>query len=218
MNKKDYFDWVNKWLLECYRVLKIDGRIAINIPFEVNMKHNSNERVFISSEYWHIMNSIGFKWSGMVRLEEVATQRAKLTAWGSWLSPSMPYIHNAEECVLLAYKEIPKKLNKGETDLTKEEFIEYVSGVWQYRAETQPLTKVCFSEDIPYKAIKLLTWIGDTVLDPFCGSGTTGLCCAKLNRNFIGFEISPSYYKIAINRIQDYIDRKNCSLNEIFGD
>lgn len=214
MNKKDYFDWVNKWLLECYRVLKPDGRIAINIPFEVNMKQ-IQQRVFICSEYWQKMFITGFNWSGIIRLNEIATQRAKFTAWGSWMSPSMPYCHNAEECVLLAYKEVPKKLEKGETDLTKEEFVEYVSGVWGYRAETQPITKVCFSEDIPSKSIKLLTWIGDTVLDPFTGSGTTGLSCAKLKRNFIGFEISENYCKIARNRIQDYIDRQNCSLKDM---
>jgi len=213
--KNEYFTWVRKWLSECYRVLKPDGRIAINVPFEVNMKAKNHQRVFIASHYWQIMDLIGFNWSGIIRLNEIATQRAKFTAWGSWMSPSMPYCHNAEECVILSYKEIPKKLEKGKTDLTKEEFVEYTSGVWSYRAETQPLTKVCFSEDIPYKAIKLLTWIGDTVLDPFSGSGTTGLVCAKLKRNFIGFEISKNYHKIATNRIQDYVDRQNCSLRDM---
>ena len=217
LSKKDYFDWVVKWLSECYRVLKPDGRIAINIPFEVNMKHD-NERVMISSEYWQRMFQVGFKFFGMARLKEVAAQISKLTAWGSWLSPSQPYIYNAEECVILAYKEVPKKINKGETDLTKEEFIEYVSGEWKYRAETQPLTKVCFSLDIPYKAIKLLTWKGDVILDPFTGSGTTGVVAIKLGREFVGFEISPNYYKIAKERIQYEIDKKNCALNEMFGE
>jgi len=218
MPKEDYFNWVNKWLSECFRVLKPDGRIAINIPFEVNMKHSSNERVFISSEYWQQMHSIGFKWFGMIRLNEIATQRARFTAWGSWLSPSMPYCHNAEECLLLAYKESPKKLEKGETDLTKEEFVEYVSGVWGYRAETRGLTMANFSLDIPVKAIKMLSWIGDNVLDPFTGSGTTGVAAIKLKRNFIGFEISEKYYKIAKDRVQYVIDKKNCALSDLFGE
>ena len=215
--KEEYFDWVSKWLKECYRVLKPDGRIAINIPFEVNMKQ-IQQRVFICSEYWQRMFITGFKWNGIIRLNEIATQRAKFTAWGSWMSPSMPYCHNAEECVLLAYKEVPKKIEKGETDLTKEEFVEYVSGEWGYRAETKGLTMANFSLDIPMKAIKLLTWKGETVLDCFCGSGTTGVACMKLNRNFIGFEISQNYYKIAKERIQYEIDKKNCALNEMFGE
>lgn len=222
MSKEEYFVWVDKWLSECFRVLKNDGRIAINVPFEVNMKKQNENgkgegRVFISAEYWQHMMNIGFGFFGIVRLEELATQRVKFTAWGSYLSPSCPYIHNAEECVILAYKNNYKKEDKGETDLTKEEFVEYVSGCWKYRAETRGLTMANFSEDLPYKAIKLLTYKNETVLDPFTGSGTTGLVATKLQRNFIGFEISEKYFKVATNRIQDYIDRQNCSLSEMFG-
>jgi len=216
MSKEEYFIWVDKWLKECYRVLKSDGRIAINIPFEVNMKQ-SNERVFIAGEYGMHMVTCGFKWFGMARLQEDSAQITKLTAWGSYLSPSCPYIHNPEECILMAYKESPKKLTKGETDLTKKEFIEFASGMWKYRAETKGLTKANFSLDIPMKAIKILSWKGETVLDPFTGSGTTGVAAIKLNRKFIGFEISPNYYKIALDRIQYVIDKKNCALTDMFG-
>lgn len=212
-----YFVWVNKWLKESYRVLKSDGRIAINIPFEVNMKQ-SNERVMISSEYWQIMKEVGFKFFGMARLKEVATQRARFTAWGSWLSPSQPYIHNGEECVILAYKEKPNKEVKGETELTKKEFVEYVSGEWSYFAETHGLTKANYSLDIPEKAIKILTYKGETVLDCFTGSGTTGVAAIKLGRDFIGFEISPNYHKIALDRVQHIIDKRDNTLNELFGE
>lgn len=217
MKKEDYFKWVGQWLLQCYRVLKPDGRIAINIPFEVNMKHESNERVFISAEYWKLMQNM-FKWFGMVRLEEISVQRARFTAWGSYLSPSMPYIHNAEECVLLAYKKFPKKLEKGETDLTKDGFVEYVSGTWKYRAETRGLTMANFSLDIPMKAIKILSWKGETVLDPFTGSGTTGVACIQTGREFIGFEISPNYHKIALDRVQFEVDKGNCALQDMFNE
>lgn len=215
MSYESYFDWVDKWLKESYRVLKDDGRIAINIPFEVNMIKSNAGRVLISSDYWQKMKEIGFNWFGLVRLKEISTQRARFTAWGSYLSPSCPYCHNSEECVLLAYKKNPKKQTKGETDLTKQEFVEFVSGEWGYRAETHGLTMANFSEDFPKKAIKFLTYIGETVLDPFCGSGTTGLSCVKLKRDFIGFEISEKYAKIAKNRIQDYIDTQNCALRDM---
>jgi site-specific DNA-methyltransferase (adenine-specific) len=223
MSKEEYFIWVDKWLSECFRVLKNDGRIAINVPFEVNMKKQNENgkgegRVFISAEYWQHMMNIGFGFFGIVRLEELATQRVKFTAWGSYKSPSCPYIHNAEECVILAYKNNYKKEVKGETDLTKEEFIEFASGMWKYRAETRGLTKANFSLDIPMKAIKILSWKGDIVLDPFTGSGTTGVACMKIGRKFVGFEISPNYYRIAFDRIQYVIDRKNCALNDMFNE
>lgn len=217
MSRDSYFNWVKKWIAECFRVLKDDGRIAINVPFEVNMVKSEGGRVLISSDYWQIMKEVGFNWFGLVRLDESAANITKLTAWGSYLSPSCPYIHCPEECVLLGYKKSSKKLIKGETDLTKEEFTEFVKGRWKYRAETQPLTKVCFSLDIPYKAIKLLTWKGEIILDPFTGSGTTGVAAVKLGREFIGFEISPNYYKIAVDRIQHEVDKKNCALNDMFG-
>lgn len=213
LNNVDYFDWVKTWLSECYRVLKDDGRVAINVPFEVKM---NTTRILISSEYWQIMKQIGFNLFGFVRLNEVASQRPKFTAWGSYKLPSSPYIYNPDECVILAYKKHSKKLNKGETDITKEEFVESVSGKWNYRAETKGLTMANFSLDIPCKAMKILTWVGDTVLDPFTGSGTTGAAAVKLNRNFIGFEISPNYYKIAQDRIQHEIDKKNNTLNQLF--
>ncbi|MDD5651747.1 MAG: site-specific DNA-methyltransferase [Candidatus Nanoarchaeia archaeon] len=217
MTFNDYFDWSKRWLTECYRVLKDDGRIALNIPFEVNMKHNDIGRIFLTSEYWNIMKSIGFKWFGLVRLNEMSSQRVKFTAWGSYLSPSSPYIYNCEECVLLAYKKTHVKEIKGESDLTKEEFVECVNGLWNYRAETQGLTQACYSLDIPTKAIKMLTYKENVILDPFTGSGTTGVAAIKLNRNFIGFEISKKYSDIAKDRIQYEVDKKNCSLNEMFG-
>lgn len=176
----------------------------------------SHERVFISSEYWERMRSIGFNWFGMIRLQEGAVQKSNFTAWGSWLSPSFPYIYNAEECVILAYKDSPKKLSKGNTDLTKEEFVEYVSGSWKYQPETRGLTMANYSLDIPMKAIKILSWKDDTVLDPFCGSGTTGVAAIRTNRNFIGFEISPKYHSIAVDRVQHEVDKLNCSLKDMF--
>lgn len=216
MPRQSYLAWCEMWLKECYRVLKPDGRIAINIPFEANMIKSGDGRVMIVSDYWHIMEKIGFKLFGLIRLEEKQAERSKFTAWGSYMSPSCPYIYNPDECVILAYKELPKKITQGETDLTKEEFVEYVSGVWKYKAETKGLTMANFSLDIPMKAIKILSFKKDTVLDPFMGSGTTGVACMLLDRYFIGFEISPRYHAIAEDRIQYAVDRGNCALGELF--
>lgn len=215
--KDEYFQWVESWLKECYRVLKDDGRIAINILMEANMKQCS-ERVFVPSEYWNIMKLVGFHWFGLIHLEELSSQRPKLTAWGSWLSPSSPYIYNPDECVLLCYKNVSKKINQGQTDLTKEEFIEYTGARWKYKPETKGLTKANFSLDIPTKAIKILTYKGETVLDPFTGSGTTGVAAIQTDRKFIGFEISPKYHAIAVDRIQHEADKKNCALQDMFGE
>ncbi len=223
-----YFNWCRTWLSEIYRTLKDDGRIALNIPYEVNVRERGG-RVFIASEFWQIMKEIGFGFFGIVDLEEDSPHRSKTTAWGSWLSPSAPYIYNPKECVILAYKKEYKKIEKGVSswDYTEElvevegkngepstmknkkiysqedkkEFMELVFGQWKYFADTKSLTKATFSLDIPIKAIKILSYKNDLVLDCFSGSGTTAMAAKKLGRNYIGFELSPNYTEISRRRL-----------------
>lgn len=192
---QDYLMFTEDWLLSVYKVLKDTGRIALNIPYEVNL-HERGGRIFMVSEYWQIMKKIGFKWGGLIDLVEIQAQRVKYTAWGSYMSASAPYIYNPKECLIIAYKNDWKK-GKGKSSLTKEEFIEYVSGMWKYRPTTNGLTKANFSLDIPLKAIKILSFENDIVLDPFCGSGTTIRACKILNRRYFGIDISRAYCRIA---------------------
>lgn len=222
----EYFDWCRKWLSEVYRTLKDDGRVALNIPYEINVRERGG-RVFLVSEFWQMMKEIGFGFFGVVDLEEDSPHRSKTTAWGSWMSASAPYIYNPKECVILAYKKDYKKKNKGISewsynevqveneegvmknkrqyeDKHKNEFMELVFGQWKYFNDTKSLTKATFSMDIPMKAIKILTYKDDLVVDCFSGSGTTALAAKKLGRNYIGFELSENYTKISQQRIKDY--------------
>jgi site-specific DNA-methyltransferase (adenine-specific) len=218
------------WLREAYRVLKDDGRIALNIPYEIN-RQDKGGRILMVSELWQVMKSIGYKFYGIVDLEEDSPHRSKTTAWGSWMSPSAPYIYNPKECVLLAYKKTHIKKIKGEPEWVgevmdieqedgttkkktvyqnehKKEFMELVYGQWDYFADTKQMTKATFSMDIPMKAIKILTYRNDIVLDPFTGSGTS-LCAAEIGgRRWIGIELSENYSKVAKERVQHFIDKK----------
>jgi site-specific DNA-methyltransferase (adenine-specific) len=227
---EDYFMWCKKWLSEVYRTLKEDGRIALNIPYEVNVRERGG-RVFLVSEYWQMMKEIGFGFFGVVDLEEDSPHRSKTTAWGSWMSPSSPYIYNPKECVILAYKKDYKKKEKGVSQWSynevemeneegviknkrvysekdKSEFMELVFGQWKYFNDTKSLTKATFSMDIPMKAIKILSYKNDLVVDCFSGSGTTALAAKKLDRNYIGFELSENYAKISQQRLIDYDNQK----------
>ena len=89
-----------------------------------------------------------------------------------------------------------KKVYKKED---KDEFMELVFGEWNYFADTRSLTKATFSEDLPSKAIKILTFKDDLVLDCFSGSGTTAISAKKLGRRYLGFEISKEYFNISQN-------------------
>lgn len=204
----EYFDWVEEWLSEIYRILKPDGRIALNIIQEANWKDRGG-RIFMPSEYWQIMKKIGFNWGGLVDLQEDRPHRSRLTAWGSWRKASAPYIYNPKECVIIAYKEEWKRKDKKSifsfpnTDEGKKEFQNLVFAQWKYQAQTKKITEANFSLDIPLKALKILSYENDIILDPFMGSGQTAIACLQLKRNFIGFEISKKYVKIANERIKE---------------
>ena len=227
---EEYLKFSEEWLSEAYRVLKDDGRIALNIPYEINRQAKGG-RIFMVSEVWQVMKKIGFKFFGVVDLEEESPHRSRTTAWGSWMSPSAPYIYNPKECVVLAYKKNHIKKIKGEpewvgelgekedkngvmkpktiyTEEQKREFIDLVFGQWNYFADTRSLTKATFSMDIPTKAIKILTYKNDVVLDPFAGSGTSMVAAETLNRRWIGIELSPNYAKVANERVGFFIQQK----------
>jgi site-specific DNA-methyltransferase (adenine-specific) len=222
----DYLVFTRNWLTQAFNLLKEGGRIALNIPYEINRQAKGG-RIFIVSEVWQIMKEIGFGFYGIVDLEEQSPHRSKTTAWGSWMSPSSPYIYNPKECVILAYKGSAKKTNKGQpqwsyeekdvegktkrvySDEDKKEFIELVYGQWNYFADTKSMTKATFSMDIPTKAIKILTYKDDVVLDPFAGSGTSLVAAEVLDRKWIGIELSPNYSEVARKRVGDFILTKN---------
>jgi site-specific DNA-methyltransferase (adenine-specific) len=227
---EEYKVFSKNWLSEAYRVLKDDGRIALNIPYEIN-RQSKGGRIFFVSEVYQIMKEIGFKFFGIVDLEEDSPHRSKTTAWGSWMSPSSPYIYNPKECVILGYKKHHIKKVKGQPQWTgvptnieqedgtvkkktvyleedKKEFMELVFGQWKYFADTKSLTKATFSMDIPSKAIKILSYKNDIVLDPFMGSGTSAVSAELLGRLWIGVELSPNYAEIARKRVQMFVEQK----------
>jgi site-specific DNA-methyltransferase (adenine-specific) len=227
---EDYWEFTENWLTQAFRILKDDGRIAINIPYEVNVQDRGG-RVLFMSEFWYVMKKVGFKFYGLVDLDENSPHRSKTTAWGSWMSPSSPYIYNPKECVILAYKKDRIKKVKGEPQWVgevvdveqedgtvkkktvyqeddKKEFMSLVYGQWEYFADTKQQTKATFSMDIPMKAIKILTYRNDVVLDPFCGSGTSMVAAVVGDRRWVGIELSSNYCEVARKRVQHFVDQK----------
>ena len=226
MEISEYLEFTRKWMTEAYKVLKDDGRIALNIPYEINRQAKGG-RIFFVSEVYQVMKEIGFKFFGVVDLEEDSPHRSKTTAWGSWMSPSSPYIYNPKECMVLAYKKHHIKKVKGESqwkgeptiteegktkivyqEQDKKDFMELVFGQWKYLNDSRPMTKATFSMDIPTKAIKILSYKNDVILDPFNGSGTSCVAAEILDRRWIGIELSENYANIAKERIQSFVNLK----------
>jgi site-specific DNA-methyltransferase (adenine-specific) len=183
-----YLDFSRKWLTKCFDLLKEDGRICINLPLDTS-KNGS-----VSADITNLAKQIGFKYKTTIIWNEGNINK-KFT-WGSFASASSPNVITPVEVVLVFYKNKWKKTNRGTSDITKTEFVKWSNGLWNFAGEGKRLHPAAFPVELPTRCIKLFSYVGDTVMDPFMGSGTTIFACKLLNRNGIGVEINAEYCKI----------------------
>ena len=210
MRWDEYFKKLADIWIECYRILKPDGRIIVNIQpccSDFIPTHH-----IISNQ----LQGIGFLWKAEI-LWEKNKYPAKYTAWGSWKSPSMPYLKYTWEFIEVFDKKTHKKIgDKNNIDITEDEFKEWVYAKWAFPPELKMKDfghPAMFPEELPKRALKLFSYKGDIVLDPFNGVGTTSLVAWKLKRRFIGIDISDKYCKTALKRIE-IISSQQIDFNE----
>ncbi|HXG36203.1 MAG TPA: site-specific DNA-methyltransferase, partial [Dehalococcoidia bacterium] len=122
---------------------------------------------------------------------------------GSWLSASAPFVIAPVEMIAVFYKRQWKKTRVGKSDIARDEFLAWTNGVWNFQGESKRRVKhpSPFPIELPRRCIKLFSYVGDVVLDPFMGSGTTLLACLETGRAGIGVEIDPQYCEIAKRRL-----------------
>jgi DNA modification methylase len=99
-----------------------------------------------------------------------------------------------------------RELGNKENTITKEKFLEWTKSIWTMNAESARKVghPAPFPEELPNRLIQLYSFKGDVILDPFMGSGTTGLAALKCGRIFVGYDISEDYIKLANNRINAF--------------
>jgi site-specific DNA-methyltransferase (adenine-specific) len=194
-----YFQRLNGVWEECTRVLKTGGRIAVNIQplfSDYVPTHHIISRQLLE---------LGLLWKAEI-LWEKNNYTAKYTAWGSWRSPSMPYLKYTWEFIEVFDKGTHKKNGKKENiDITGEEFKSWVMGKWIFPPEVNMKAyghPAMFPEELPRRLMKLFSYRGDLVLDPFNGAGTTSLVAIKEGRQFIGIDLSRRYCETALERLQ----------------
>lgn len=196
---KQYLEKMRKVLEQCYRVLVGGGRICINLP-SIIMQHTKSRSAYLTIDYILMMREIGFldrEWIVWLKSESL-TPWGKSTSWGSWLSPSNPALRDVCEYVIVMHKETPK-LDGEETDLQRDEFLNWTNNAWIVYPTTpmRNLHPAPFPFELPHRLIKLYSFVGQTVLDPFCGVGTTCIVAKRLKRNYIGIDISKRYCELA---------------------
>jgi site-specific DNA-methyltransferase (adenine-specific) len=126
-------------------------------------------------------------------------------AWGSWKSAKNPTLRDVHEYILTFSKGDYSREFTGENDITRDEFMTYTQSVWNFPPESAKRVKhpAPFPLELPKRLIKLYSFKGDTVLDPFSGSGSTVLASKILGRNFIAFDTNQSYNDIATSRLRE---------------
>ena len=196
----DYLSFSKQWMRRAYEWLKSDGRMCLNVPLDKNKGGHQSVGADITS----VAKKVGFQYHSTIIWNE--GNISKTSAWGSWKSASCPYVIAPVELIILLYKESWKRVQGSKiSDISREEFISWTNGVWTFSGEKKSKIghPAPFPVELPKRCIKLFSFVGDTVLDPFMGSGSTGVVCEQLNRHFIGFELNREYYDIASRRILD---------------
>jgi len=193
-----YLDFTKNWLSKVRNLAKPDGRLCLNIPLDKNKGGQQS----VCADITTIAKEVGWKYHSTVIWNEQNISRR--TAWGSWMSASAPYVITPVETILVMYKTRWEKIQKGKSDITRDEFIQWTNGVWNFSGESK--TKIGhpapFPIELPKRCIKLFSFREGIVLDPFLGSGTTLIACLQTNRIGIGIEINREYCQLAVERLK----------------
>ena len=193
--------------IQCYPANRVRFYLLSTVSYvrmAVNIQPLFSDYVPTHHVISHQLASLGLLWKAEF-LWEKNNYNAKYTSWGSWKSPSMPYIKYTWEFIEVFDKATHKKGGRREDiDITADEFKEWVLGKWSFPPEIRMKDyshPAMFPEELPRRLMKLFSYKNDIVLDPFNGAETTTLVAWKLNRRFIGIDVSQQYCDMALQRL-----------------
>ena len=206
---EDYINNLNLVWNECGRILHKGCKLCINIgdQFARSVYYGRYKVIPIRTEIVKFCESAGFDYMGAIIWQKVTTCN---TTGGATIMGSFPFPRNGilkidYEFILIFKKHgAPPKVNreaKEKSKMTIEEWNQYFAGHWNIPGEKQDKHLAMFPEEIPNRLIRMFSFAGDMVLDPFLGSGTTSLAAKKLGRNSIGYEINLEFLPLIKNKL-----------------
>jgi len=230
---ESYINNLNLVWKESYRVLHNGCRLCINIgdQFARSVYYGRYKVIPIRTEIIKFCETIGFDYMGAIIWQKVTTTN---TTGGATVMGSFPYPRNGilklDYEFILIFKKIgiaPKVSNENKelSKMTTEEWNTYFQGHWNFGGAKQDSHIAMFPEELPKRLIKMFSFVGDTILDPFLGSGTTSLAAKNLNRNSVGYEINSEFIpnikeKLAFNENKmfeehsyEFISQRNVHLD-----
>jgi modification methylase len=206
---EEYINNLNLVWNECHRVIENGCRLCINIgdQFARSVYYGRYKVIPIRTEIIKFCEAIGFDYMGAVIWQKVTTCN---TTGGASVMGSFPYPRNGilkldYEFILIFKKQgvttpVTHEIRE-KSKMTAEEWNQYFSGHWNFAGEKQGKHLAMFPEELPKRLIKMFTFVGDTVLDPFLGSGTTTLAAKNLSRNSVGYEINGDFLPFIKERV-----------------
>lgn len=199
LNLIEYLELLARVGFEVKRVLKPGGRYVINVA-ALGRKPYIPLHALLQA----LHAAIGFLPLGEIIWIKGKAQSGSC-AWGSWKSAKAPRLRDVHEYLLVFCKESFSRLEQGESDITREEFLQYTLSVWEVPPESARRVghPAPFPVELARRVIKLFTYRGDVVLDPFCGSGSTLVAAHLTKRRWVGYEIVPEYCELALRRLHE---------------
>ena len=201
---EEYINNLNLVWKECYRVLADGCRLCINIgdQFARSVYYGRYKVIPIRTEIIRFCESLGMDYMGAIIWQKTTTMN---TSGGGAIMGSFPYPRNGilkmDYEFILLFKKLgaapkPTKEQKEMSAMAKEEWKQYFSSHWNFNGVKQMGHIAMFPEELPKRLIKMFSFVGETVFDPFVGSGTTCLAAKNLDRNSIGYEINKEFAPI----------------------
>jgi len=209
---ENYINNLNLVWKECFRTLHDGCRLCINIgdQFARAVYYGRYKVIPIREEIIKFCENIGFDYMGAIIWQKVTTSNS--TGGGVQMG-SYPYPRNG--IIKLDYEFIlifkkpgdspkPSKEQKESSIMTSEEWNTFFAGHWNFAGVRQNGHLAMFPEELPRRLIKMFSFTGETILDPFAGSGTTSLAARNLGRNSVSYEINPEFLPIIKNKLDVY--------------
>lgn len=198
---ENYINNLNLVWKECYRTLHNGCRLCVNIgdQFARAVYYGRYKVIPIREEIIKFCENIGFDYMGAIIWQKVTTSN---TTGGGVQMGSYPFPRNGilklDYEFILVFKKLgdspkPDKEQKERSKMTAEEWNTYFAGHWNFAGARQNNHIAMFPEELPKRLIKMFSFVGETVLDPFAGSGTTALAAKNLDRNSVGYEINSDF-------------------------
>lgn len=192
----DYWQHLQAVLTESYRCLRTSGRMAINIM------PNSQLDLPTHSRITGLLEDLGGRW-----ITEIIWHKGGVNKWfprGTYGSAVKPWFQHPFEYIVVIGKGTTRREAPGPGDLTNTEYTKWTQPFWQIQPETQMRQwghPAMFPEELVVRLLKLFSWPGDHILDPWGGAGTTALVATQNQRRCTSIEQSALYHSRASDRL-----------------